>query len=241
MTLADIVSLRAYSVVPSRMTLTTALVTGAVLGVRHSLEADHLAAIATLVDQEATENPGIVGTSWGVGHAVPIIAIGLLFTVLGLSLPEPVTLAAEVLAGIVLVVLGARMLATAGGWLSLHSHAHDGATHVHLRIRGVSLGAFHTHIDDESFIVGIIHGLAGSGAVVVTLVATASTVTSSLFLLGSFSLVTILTMGFLSFLWGNVLTTGAQRGLQTVAGLATVVVGLHLTTSTALGIAVLPL
>lgn len=223
------------------MALTAAVVTGAVLGVRHSLEADHLAAIATLVDDESQANSGIVGTSWGIGHAIPIVAIGLLFAVLGLSLPESVTVAAELLAGLVLVVLGARMLVTAAGWLSLHSHAHDGAVHRHLQVRGVSVGAFHTHIDDESFLVGIIHGLAGSGAVVVTLVATASTVTTSLFLLGSFSLVTILTMGLLSFLWGNVLTTRAQRGLQTVAGLATIAVGVHLTTSTAFGISVLPL
>jgi high-affinity nickel permease len=55
------------------MTLTTALVTGAVLGVRHSLEADHLAAIATLVDDETTDDPGIVGACWGVGHALPIV------------------------------------------------------------------------------------------------------------------------------------------------------------------------
>ncbi|WP_136716202.1 high-affinity nickel-transporter protein [Halorientalis salina] len=223
------------------MALTSALVTGAALGVRHSLEADHLAAIATLVDDESAAHPGIVGTSWGIGHTIPIFAIGLLFAVLGVSLPEPVTLAAELLAGLILVVLGARMLVAATGRLPVRSHAHGGMVHKHLHLRGISVGAFHTHIDDESFLVGIVHGLAGSGAVVVTLVATASTVTASLFLLGAFSLVTVVTMGLLSYLWGNVLTTRAQRGLQTVAGLGTVAVGLHLASTTAFGVALLPL
>lgn len=222
------------------MTLTAAVVTGAVLGVRHSLEADHLAAIATLVDDDTTTNPGIVGTSWGVGHAVPIIALGLVFAVIGLTLPEPVLAGAELLAGLVLVVLGVRMLAVAGGWLTLHSHVHHGTRHRHFEVRELSFGAFHTHLHDESLLVGIVHGLAGSGAVVVTLVATASTVPSSVFLLASFSLVTILTMGLLSFLWGRVLTTRAQRGLQTVAGLATVLVGVDLVTTTAVGTALLP-
>lgn len=45
------------------MSLTTAVVAGALVGVRHSLEADHLAAISTLVNDGKTDRPGIVGTS----------------------------------------------------------------------------------------------------------------------------------------------------------------------------------
>ena len=223
------------------MAVTTALVTGAVLGVRHSLEADHLAAIATLVDEDSTDRPAMVGTSWGIGHAIPIISVGLVFALVGVSLPEPVLLAAEVLAGLVLVGLGARMLLSAADRVSVDRHSHDGHSHSHLTIRGISVGAFHTHVDEESFLVGIIHGLAGSGVVVVTLVATSTTVTSSLFLLGSFTLVTVLTMGALSFLWGTVLSTRAQFGLQVVAALASILVGLDLAVDTALGVALLPL
>lgn len=222
------------------MTLTTALLTGTVLGVGHSLEADHLAAIATLVDEESTDNPGIVGLSWGLGHALPIVGLGLVFAVLGLSLPTVVLTGAEVLAGLVLVALGARMLLTAGEPL-VQRHTHGGHAHTHLTVRGISIGAFHTHVDDESVLVGIIHGLAGSGAVVVTLVATASTVTTSLLLLASFSLVIICTMGVLSSLWGTVLTTRAQRTLQLTAGLASVLIGLDLALTTAVGVPLLPL
>lgn len=207
------------------MALTAALVTGAVVGLRHSLEADHLAAISTLVDDRKTDRPGVVGASWGVGHSLPIIAVGLVFVFLSTSLPETVTLAFEVLAGLVLVYLGLRMLLEVAGLLTVERHAHDGHEHAHVSLGGVAVGSFHTHVDGESFLVGIVHGLAGSGAIVVALAASASSVPSSFSLLLSFSLVTVLTMSLLSHLWGSVLTTRLQSALKTVAGSASFLVG----------------
>jgi len=207
------------------MSITAAAVTGAVVGLRHSLEADHLAAISTLVNEDKTDRPGVVGLSWGVGHSLPIVAAGLAFVALGTALPESVALLFEVLAGVILVYLGGRMLLEVAGALDVERHSHGGHTHDHVIIGPVSIGSFHTHIDGESFFVGIIHGLAGSGVVVVTLAGTASTMASSLFLLASFALITVFTMGALSFLWGNVLTTRLKSVLKTVAGTASLAIG----------------
>lgn len=89
--------------------------------------------------------------------------------------------------------------------------------------------------------MGVVHGLAGSGAIVVTLVATVPTVASSLSFLGAFTLVTVLTMAVLSRLWGSVLTTRARRTLKRFAGVASVVVGVNLILAETVGIGLLPI
>jgi high-affinity nickel permease len=68
----------------------SSLLAGGAIGVTHALELDHLAAVATLVEED-TDRQGLVGASWGVGHTIPIAAIGLAFVLLGLQLPETVT------------------------------------------------------------------------------------------------------------------------------------------------------
>ncbi|MFB6084495.1 MAG: high-affinity nickel-transporter protein [Halorientalis sp.] len=218
------------------MAIAAAAITGAVIGFRHSLEADHLAAISTLVDDRKTDRPGVVGASWGVGHSFPIVAVGLLFVFLGTSLPDAVRLAFEVLAGLILVYLGLRMLLAVAGLLTVERHEHDGHEHAHVSLGSVSIGSFHAHVDGESFLVGVVHGLAGSGAIVVALAASASTVPSSFSLLLSFSIITILTMSVLSHLWGSVLTTHLRSILETVAGGASLVIGTLLLVEAILGV-----
>jgi hypothetical protein len=218
------------------MAITAAVITGAVVGLQHSLEADHLAAISTLADGEKTNHPGVVGASWGVGHSIPIVAVGLVFVLLSASLPESVTTFFEVLAGAILVYLGGRMLLGVAGVVAVERHTHDGHPHTHVTVGGVALGSLHTHVDGESFLVGIVHGLAGSGAIVVALAASASSVPSSFSLLASFSFITIATMAALSFLWGTVLTTRLRAALKTVAGSASLAIGASLLASHLLGV-----
>jgi len=207
------------------MAIPTALVTGLLVGVRHSLEADHLAAISTLVNEDKTDKPGLVGASWGVGHSLPVIGAGLVFVLLSQTLPASVTSLFEILAGIVLVYLGLRMVLGVVGIIAVKIHTHDGHSHMHVSAGRFSLGSFHSHVDGESFFVGIVHGLAGSGAIVVALAASAPTMGSSLALLTSFSVITVLTMSVLSYLWGNVLTTRLQTHLKAGAGAASIVIG----------------
>lgn len=218
------------------MAITAALLTGAVVGLRHSLEADHLAAISALVDDRKTDRPGAVGASWGLGHSLPIIAVGLVFVFLGASLPEAVTVAFEVLAGLVLVYLGLRMVLEVAGLLSVERHAHGGHEHTHVSLGSVAIGSFHTHVDGESLLVGVVHGLAGSGVIVVALAASASTVPASFSLLLSFSVITVVTMSLLSSLWGSVLTTRLQSTLKVVAGSASFVIGGLLVTNELLSV-----
>ncbi|WP_338727588.1 hypothetical protein [Haladaptatus sp. DJG-WS-42] len=212
------------------MPLLSAAAAGAVLGVRHALETDHLAAVATLVEAD-TDRAGVVGASWGIGHSLPIIAIGVLFVALGIHLPESITHLFELVVGGVLVFLGARMLYSLGGGVDMAAHSHGEDVHAHLRIGSLSLGFDHQHVDDDSFLVGVLHGFAGSGVLVIALVSSAPTVETALTFLGTFSVLTIATMAAVSFLWGRTLDTQFSTYLKATAGVFGIVVGAHLALS----------
>jgi len=215
------------------MTGATVLAAGAVLGVRHALEADHLAAVATLVDEEA-DRPGLagsgwrVGASWGVGHSLPIVVLGLAFVALGIELPAAVTALFEALAGVVLILLGARLLrAVASGGL-LAAHDHGDRRHAHLSVGDLSLGRTHLHLDGDSFLVGVLHGFVGTGTLVVLLVAAAPSAGTALGFLAGFCALSIATMAAIAALWGRALGTAFPRYLQACAGLLGIAVGASL-------------
>ena len=219
------------------MSLTAAVVAGGTLGVTHALEVDHLAAMATLVEEDRTS---WVGASWGIGHTLPILAVGLLFVALGIHLPESVTAAFEVIVGIALVGYGIRLAADAAGIIARERHSHDGEGHAHLRIAGLSLGRTHGHFDAESAFVGVLHGLAGSGGLVVAMAATESSFDTALAFLLAFGVLTTLTMTAVATLWGRTLGTGLTRVLKGLGGTLGATIGAGLIAEVTLGLAILP-
>jgi hypothetical protein len=205
------------------MSLVAAAVAGSALGARHALETDHLAAIVTLVDGEGTARPSVVGVSWGVGHTIPIAALGLTFLLLGVRLPSSATTLVEAAVGIVLVYLGGRLLA---GVLGYREHDHGTPPlHGHLRVGALSLGGGHVHLHGDSFLVGALHGVAGSGALVVALVAAAPDLPTGVAFLGAFGVGSVATMAAVSAVWGRTLGAGARRTLRGLAGVVGVGVG----------------
>jgi hypothetical protein len=219
------------------MSLVTALVAGGLIGVRHAFETDHVAAVATLVDDDSTEHPGLVGTSWGIGHSIPIAAFGLLFLLLGIEVPESITGLFELAVGIVLVYLGVRMIAEAADLGFVH-HGHESG-HSHLRVGGSLLGRSHHHVDGGGFLVGVLHGVAGSGALVVALVSAAPSLDAALAFLAAFSALSVVTMGAVSFAWGRALEVGGAHYLRGAAGVVGVAVGALLVFEQVLGLGLL--
>lgn len=206
------------------MSIGPALIAGGLIGVRHALEADHLAAIATLAD-DRTRRPGVLGVSWGVGHSIPVVALGLLLVLAGVRLPEPVTRLFEAVVGVVLVVLGVRMLV---GALGYHEHDHeDRGNHAHLQVGTLSIGVTHGHLalDGDSFLVGALHGFAGSGVLVIALASAAPTLEAAVAFLAGFSLLSIVTMGTASVVWERALEAAFETYLETLAGLVGIGVG----------------
>lgn len=208
-----------------------ALFVGGAFGVRHAFEADHLAAVATLIEEE--EKPVSTGAAWGIGHSIPILALGTIFLVLDIQLPSVVATGFEVLVAPLLVLLGIRAIIgrrAVGTALLRHVHTDDDeisrGKHLHLPVAGRQIGIAHSHADEESFAVGIVHGLAGSGGVVVALVAASQTISGGAGFLAGFSVATVVSMALAAWTWGRVV--GWTSTLRVVSGIASVAVGILL-------------
>ncbi|WP_209124849.1 urease accessory protein UreH [Alkalihalobacillus sp. BA299] len=125
---------------------------GLLIGLRHSLDADHVIAVSTIATR--TGNPfkaGITGIFWGIGHTLTIVIVGCIFLLFGLGISEQFEYYFEAIVGIVLIYLGIRTL--------LDAKSQHAAT-------TTSLNKFHI----RSFLVGLIHGLAGSAALTILMV-----------------------------------------------------------------------
>lgn len=124
--------------------------------------------------------------------------------------------------------LGVRLpWAVAGGRL-LSGHDHGSGPHAHLSVGDLSLGFTHVHLHGDSFLVGVLHGFAGSGALVVLLVAAAPTTGAAVGFLAAFCVLSVATMAAVSALWGRALGTAFPRYLEAAAGLLGVAVGASL-------------
>jgi ABC-type nickel/cobalt efflux system permease component RcnA len=169
--------------------LTTMIGIGFLLGFRHAFEPDHLAAVTTLATRQGTVKDALrLGAAWGVGHTASVGAVVVLLIVADLRLPMGVQPVADLFVAALLIGLGAMVILR-------HARAHRDALDL-AHAQAHAHGAPHLHappIRDarRSFGFGIAHGLAGSGAIVVLLVATAATRAAQLAYIAAFGSGTI--------------------------------------------------
>ena len=190
------------------MTVLPSLALGFALGVRHATDADHIAAIGTLVsDGRSARRAAYIGAAWGVGHSVSVLMVGGALVLLRLPMPVRLALALEFAVALMLIGLGLRSLLSRGG----RTHALSTA---------------------RPLAVGIMHGLAGSAVLaLLVLGATTSAVAAATYLLcfcvgtvGGMALVTALLA-----LPAQLHPTRAvefDRGVRVAAGVASVAIGL---------------
>jgi hypothetical protein len=201
-----------------------AVAAGAAIGLRHSFEPDHVAAVVNMVNEQEDRKPATVGALWGAGHSVPIALSAAALLLLGVRVPDSIAGVFELLAGAVLVYLGARTLVEV---VEVERHDHDGGEHTHVSLGPVALGGTHSHYEGESFLVGVVHGFAGSGLVVVLVTPTVPTTSSAVGFLAAFAASSVVAMGALSFAWGATLGIGRHtQKIRAVAGVTSIVVGL---------------
>jgi ABC-type nickel/cobalt efflux system permease component RcnA len=159
--------------------LAVALGIAFVLGLRHASDPDHLVAVTSLLASDDGDVRGAarIGAWWGAGHALTLLAIGVPLIALKSSLPGWLERGAETGVGLVILLLAARVVwkwlrgdyhagrhrhGTPGGGERAHRHLHHaGEGHAHERERSPR----------QAFWIGVLHGLAGTGAVVVLLIA----------------------------------------------------------------------
>jgi high-affinity nickel-transport protein len=155
----------------------TALVTalfGILQGLRHAFEPDHLAAVSTLASEGRSRSAGMwLGALWGLGHALTLFIVGGTLAALGHALPPRASEGFELVVAAMLVGLGARAIRRAvlqGRAVHPHVHTHDGTGHEHLG----QLDHVHFHgqaMATRPLLIGVVHGLAGSGALTAAVLA----------------------------------------------------------------------
>jgi len=217
----------------------TILMLGFVLGLRHALDTDHIAAVSTVLAQRPSWHASsLVGLSWGLGHTVVLLLVGALVLVLRVPIPEPIAMGAEFAVGVMLVVLGGLLgIKLVKEQWHMHQHDHDGTRHVHLHSHAQSPGHGHSHWWRESvrpLCIGMAHGLAGSAALLLVVVASAHSVMEGLVYIAVFGCGSILGMMLiglvLSFpvVWSLRLGQPVFLTVQGVASLGSVGLGLSI-------------
>jgi hypothetical protein len=176
---------------------------GSLLGMRHALEPDHLAAVSTLVSQERNGfRAAWLGVCWGIGHTLALVVVAVALIVLRAELPAAAANLFELLVAAMLIALGVRaiVIASRQGGAGAHRHGHGFAVHTHG-------GAAHVHIGGwtlarRPLIIGAVHGLAGSGALTALVLATLPTTTARLTYMALFGVGSTLGMAVVSGLLG---------------------------------------
>lgn len=150
----------------------------AAIGVRHAFEADHIAAIATITARAATwRRAALLGVAWGAGHTVALLVATAVLILSKTILPERAVLLLEAAVGAVIVVLASRLLIDLyRGRVHMHRHVHGAVTHTHphqhVAPEGDEPQSHHSAaVMTRPFAVGLLHGAAGSAALLVTTVA----------------------------------------------------------------------
>ncbi len=239
-----------------------ALSVGFLLGLKHATDADHVVAVSTIAGEYGNAWRGIwVGASWGLGHTTPLLAVGLVILLLKEAVLDRYEAVAPVLefgVGVMLVVLGAQVFFNLRrGRLHVHTHAHSGPDHVHIHAtheagaeppEAVRHGSFRPGppmFRLKSYVIGAVHGLAGSAAVMLILLPQISSVWAGIGYLVVFGIGTMVSMAMITVVLGVPFAVGGRfrgldRAVARIAGTASLVLGFGLMADLALGTTLMP-
>jgi ABC-type nickel/cobalt efflux system permease component RcnA len=187
---------------------------GLLIGMRHALEPDHLAAISTIVTEHRESRFGLVlGAAWGIGHTATLVVAGGVLLALRTKMPPNLEASFELGVALMLIGLGGRAIWQAvreGRRIHSHSHHHGSAACAHTG------GADHVHIRRwtlarRPLLIGLMHGLAGSGALTAAVLAAMPTLRDAVVYMVLFGLGSAVGMALLTGLTGKALSHLAQH------------------------------
>ena len=215
---------------------------GFLLGMRHATDADHVIAVTTILNRSRRfAHTTLIGALWGLGHTITVLAVGVLIIVFNVVIPPPVGLAMEFAVALMLIALGVLNLTGAmrsiterltppapmHGHPHEHLHAHEGDTenaehghqHSHLHGHGSDehldlVGTFGWYQLLRPVVVGLVHGLAGSAAVALLVLATIHDTGSALVYLVIFCLGVAAGMAVLTTIIGLPFWVARARSTQ---------------------------
>ena len=240
-----------------------ALALGFLLGLKHATDADHVVAVSTIAVEHRNPLSGLwVGASWGLGHTTPLLVLGVIILLLKeavLDRYEAVAPMLEFGVGVMLVLLGAQVFYNLRrGRLDVHRHLEVGRPHVHIHTTPLSEHERESEAGHgfwkagrptfrvKSYWVGIVHGLAGSAAVMLVLLPRIDAPWVGVGYLVLFGVGTIVSMGAVTIVLGVpfALTSRARALNYAVAGAAgavSVAFGVALMVGIALGAELVPI
>ncbi|MFK3961458.1 urease accessory protein UreH [Guptibacillus hwajinpoensis] len=134
--------------------LLSILVIGFLLGIKHAIEPDHVIAVSTIASKtRSLWKSSLAGVYWGIGHTTTLFLVGMLLFLFNTTITETWAMSLEMIVGFMLVFLGIRTL----------------------RKKTVNTGLKGNHTYVQSGVIGFIHGLAGSAAMVLLTMSTVET------------------------------------------------------------------
>jgi ABC-type nickel/cobalt efflux system permease component RcnA len=236
---------------------------GFVLGMRHATDADHVIAVTTILSRSRRfAHSTLIGALWGLGHTITVLVVGTLIIVFGIVIPPPVGLAMELAVAVMLILLGVLSLTGAmrvvterltppaplHGHSHEHLHAHDDDgphPHEHAHLHGHGSDSALAGLRDlrdtfgwyqlgRPLVVGLVHGLAGSAAVALLVLATIrdpglAMVYLIIFCAGVAAGMAVLTTVIgLPFLVSRARSERINRWLTVSTGILSIVFGLYL-------------
>ena len=220
------------------------LAIGFLIGLQHAMEADHLAAVASL----ATRSRGLIDTArqgavWGLGHTLTLFAFGGAVLLADALVPEKVASALELAVGVMLVVLGTDVLRRViRDRVHFHAHRHGNTEHFHAHSHpgdGLHDTDPHRHrhrktLPVRALLVGMMHGMAGSAALILLALQTVTSPWEGLLYIAVFGIGSVVGMAVVGAAVSLPLRysprglTWAHNGLKGTIGLCTVGLGSYI-------------
>lgn len=177
------------------------LALGFLLGLKHATDADHVMAITTIVSRQKNfKKAALVGATWGIGHTLMIMVVGIAIILFHATIPPFLQNIFELIVAIALIVLGI------------------------LTLTGIS-ERFHAHDFARPFIVGLVHGLAGSSAIALLVLGSITDQTTAILYLGIFGFGTIVGMMTITTVLGF---ARFDRKLTLASGFVSIIYGIYL-------------
>lgn len=215
---------------------------GLIIGIEHAFEPDHMAAIGTQMIRKkknsssnntiksAFTKSSLFGIFWGAGHTTTLVVIGLSVYFFAITIQDEVFSSLELIVGIMLVFLGISAISNKKFFKFQHRHPHhhvDGNLHFDVHEHN---DENHTH-EHKSYLIGLIHGLAGSGSLIALSAATFGNIEMALSFIFIFGLGSLIGMVVVSglmglpFIFANK-TQHLNKLLRYVTGAISLVIGI---------------
>ena len=207
------------------MTELSALMIGFLLGLRHALDADHVATVAALATRSQSVGETIrTGLAWGLGHAATLLAVCILIIVFQIPFAENIAGLLEFFVGLILLWLGLDViLRVLRGRIHVHLHSHvDRGSHIHFHshknesdpTKSIHNHEHHQNMPFRALSIGTMHGLAGSAALLLLSLSQETSIVQALIYIILFAFGSIIGMGILSAVIAWPIMASARKGID---------------------------